>query len=133
MPLPISSFFSELAKIANGDLMTPAVVSDSAVVQGPPATPFTRRKGYRKLEQQQTVKEAAWERDLQAWALKRQRTARQAVSKLTDAQRLAYTKLPSPMQRAITDPSIMDPSDLRGGIALNTAKSLFKVGSANLT
>lgn len=57
----IPAFFDELRKIAasaDGDLMNPAVVSDSAIVDGPPASPFTRRKGYRKLEHVGPVKEA---------------------------------------------------------------------------
>lgn len=45
----VPALADELKKIAT-DLMTPAVVSDSAAVTGPPATPFTRRKGYKKLE-----------------------------------------------------------------------------------
>ena len=51
-PQLLRAFRDELEKIATaGDLMTPAVVSDSATVDGPPATPFTRRKGFKKLEQ----------------------------------------------------------------------------------
>ena len=54
------ALFDELEKIATaGDLMNPAVVSDSAIVDGPPATPFTRRKGFRKLERVGPVKEAS--------------------------------------------------------------------------
>lgn len=48
----LPSFQDELSKIATaGDLMNPAVVSDSAVVDGPPATPFTRRRGFKRTEQ----------------------------------------------------------------------------------
>jgi hypothetical protein len=51
------AFLDELEKISS-DLMNPAVVSDSAVVDGPPPTPFTKRKGFRKLEEVGPVKEA---------------------------------------------------------------------------
>jgi hypothetical protein len=57
LPVTHRAFFDELEKISS-DLMNPAVVSDSAVVDGPPPTPFTRRKGFRKLEQVGPVKEA---------------------------------------------------------------------------
>lgn len=54
----LNGFVNEMLKISS-DLMTPAVVSDSAIVDGPPATPFTRKKGFRKLEKVGPVKEAA--------------------------------------------------------------------------
>lgn len=57
LPATRRALFDELEKISS-DLMTPAVVSDSAAVDGPPPTPFTRRKGFRKLEKVGPVKEA---------------------------------------------------------------------------
>ena len=55
----LPSFADELEKISTaGDLATPAVAAESNIVEGPPATPFARRKGYRKLEAN-TTKEAA--------------------------------------------------------------------------
>lgn len=45
----VSPFFDELEKISS-DLMTPAVSAESNTVEGPPASPFMKRKGYKKLE-----------------------------------------------------------------------------------
>lgn len=132
----VSAFFDELGKIATaGDLMTPAVVSDSAAVDGPPATPFARRRGYKKLEQVNRLsKEAGWGRDFQAWALRKQRKAKRTVGKFDEAQRNAsikvFTKLPGPAQKALMDPQTMDASDMRVGIAAQAAKNFLKVGAA---
>lgn len=78
-------------------------------------------------------KEAGLGRDLLAWAKKRHRAARQLVSKADTLHRETgiklYTKLPEQVQKAVTNPQLMDPSDPSGGIALRAAKSLVKMGS----
>lgn len=108
------ALFDELGKIATaGDLMNPAVVSDSAVVEGPTATPFTRRRGFRKLEQTGPVKEAG----ARSLALRLVKKVKR-VGKLsrrgwrtpgTTASVLYNTEVPS-LVRAVTDPIMMDPS-----------------------
>jgi len=54
--LLLPGLFDELDKIAE-DLMTPAVTAESNLVQGPPASPWTRRRGFRKLEKTTVPKE----------------------------------------------------------------------------
>jgi hypothetical protein len=77
LPATRRAFFDELEKISS-DLMTPAVVSDSATVDGPPPTPFTRRKGYRKLEKVGPVKEAGAKEMMDAAKALGQRGVRKA-------------------------------------------------------
>lgn len=125
------AFFDELTKIA--DLMTPAVVSDSNVVDGPPATPFVKKKGYKKLEQT-FPKEAGLGRDMLAWMKWKQRKAQRVAGKMNNAALTAsikvHQKLPAPVQKALTNPTMMDPSDPSAGAAIGAAKQLLKVGSA---
>lgn len=116
--LNLNGFFDELDKIA--DLMTPAVISDSATVDGPPATPFTKRKGYKKLEEVQT-KEAALGKDFLAWFRKHKEKADNAYLK---AGIKTYQAIPEKVRPLVTDPMLTDPSDMRGGLA---AKTIGKV------
>ncbi len=132
----VSAFFDELTKIGTaGDLMTPAVVSDSAVVDGPPATPFARKRGFKKLEQVSHLsKEAGLGRDFLAWAHRARRKTGKTVAKIDEAQRnlgiKAYMKMPEPVQKAVTNPMVMDPSDQRTNPAFSAAARMLKVGSA---
>jgi hypothetical protein len=88
----LPAFSDELKKIAS-DLMTPAVVSDSAAVTGPPATPFTRRKGYKKLEPV-IEKEAAVNLSK---LIRRSKTLSKRVSKVPEKLSIkTYEKLPGP-------------------------------------
>lgn len=103
LPATRKALFDELAKISS-DLMTPAVVSDSAVVDGPPPTPFTRRKGFRKLEKVGPVKEAG-AKELAAragakvkrvgWALK------QGLKHPGPASGVLYHELPGPVRKGV--------------------------------
>lgn len=134
----ISSFFDELDKIATaGDLMSPAVVSDSATVDGPPATPFTRRKGYSKLEKQQVIKEAGIGRDFLDWAKRRHQQVKGIVGKVGQhydnaagavdrAVTKGYVKLPHKVQKVVSHPALWEPSDPSAGVALGAVKHLIK-------
>lgn len=136
--LPADAFFDELRKIATaGDLMTPAVVSDSATVDGPPATPFVKRKGYKKLEQT-FPKEAGLLKNVMTWANERTKKLKgkavAAHDKAGDAIRAPsiklYQAMPKPVQKAVTDPGLMDASDSRAGAAAQGLKHILKIGSA---
>jgi hypothetical protein len=80
------------------------------------------------------VKEAGWGRDFLAWTKKRHRKAKQMAGKANDAVLTgsikAYQAMPAPVQKAVNDPKIMDPSDQTGGIALGAAKRMLKFGAA---
>jgi hypothetical protein len=107
----LPSFFDELEKIATaGDLMTPAVVSDSATVDGPPATAFAKNKPRRKTAS--IAKEAINFKDfakivqkpvgkLKVAPKKIQETAIKANDKATDLMREGYVKSPGPVKKAI--------------------------------
>ncbi len=125
----LPSFFSELEKISE-DLLTPAVVSDSATVDGPPAAPWTRRKGYRRLNK--TVANEGPNLNKQAGVLsefaKRFRLMRSHFGK---AKRIAdttalktYMNMPEPVQKILTNPKLLDPSDPSSGTA---AKNLMRI------
>lgn len=99
-------FVDELNKIAT-DLMTPAVVSDSAAVTGPPATPFTRRKGYKKLEPV-VEKEAAVNLSR---VLRRSKVLSKRVAKVPENLSIrTYEKLPGPA-KDILHQAVQNPAD----------------------
>lgn len=107
LPTQLSAFFQELAKIATaGDLMNPAVVSDSATVDGPPATPFTRRKGYRKLERTGPTKEAGLKEFLQMSA----RTAKKVPDTANMQLAKLYFRAPRVVRNTIHD-AVANPGD----------------------
>jgi hypothetical protein len=112
------AMFDELEKISS-DLMTPAVVSDSATVNGPPATPFTRRRGYRKLESSGSVKEARALLDYaKAGGLRLVRKAKRvgwALKKMPGspgpAAGVLYHEVPSPLRR-VAETVLGDPASV---------------------
>lgn len=128
-PTSLSSFFDELTKIGE-DLMTPAVVAESNTVDGPPAAPWTRRRGYRKLSR--TIEGEGAAINKQAGIFSRfassYRTAKTHASKakkaVDDAALKTFVAMPHPVQKALTDPRLMDPSDQSTGIA---TKSIFRM------
>jgi hypothetical protein len=112
----LPAFFDELEKIATaGDLMTPAVVSDSATVDGPPATAFAKNKPRRKtasVDKEAGFKDFAHRylnsrsvqksmSKLKVAPKKVQETASQANEAATDLLRKGYVKSPEPVQKAI--------------------------------
>ncbi len=120
------SLFDELEKIS-GELVEPAVVANSDAVSGPPATPFARRKGYRNLEKT-LEKDAGLGEDLRRWRRKAQVAAGRTNQAVTKASIRAYTALPTPVQRAVTSPTLTDPSDPSGGIAVQGLKRIIGGG-----
>ena len=125
----VPSFFDELTKISE-DLMTPAVTAESATVDGPPAAPWTRRKGYRRLanpmarEAPNLSKQASGILDF----ARAQRAAKIGLGKTQQlvghASRKAFGAMPRPLQQVVTNPRLLDPSDPSGGMA---ARHLFRV------
>jgi hypothetical protein len=112
----LPSFFDELGKIAE-DLMNPAVVADSASVDGPPAAPWTRRRGFKKIEK--VIPKEAAAKDL----LRKAVTSYKGIKrKAGDAALKTYVALPHPVRKALTNPSAMDPSDVATSTAI---RSLF--------
>ena len=112
LPVTQSAFFDELEKISS-DLMNPAVVSDSAIVDGPPPTPFTRRKGFRKLEKFGPVKEAAaadWIKRGVKKARRVGRVLRHGAKHPGAASGVLYEEIPKPL-RAIGE-SLLDPNSI---------------------
>jgi hypothetical protein len=106
----LPSFSDELIKIATAvDLMTPAVVSDSAAVDGPPATPFTRRKGYRKLTQTGPVKEASL-RDFFHASKKHAKKLKKIPEAVNNKLIEGYVKAPGPV-KAVLDDVVQNTSD----------------------
>ena len=112
----LHSLFDELEKIS-GDLIEPAVVANSDAVSGPPATPFARRRGYRNLEKS-LEKDAGLGEDLRKWREK-------ANNKLLRASIKVHQKLPTQVQSVVNNPAITDPSDFRGGMAIQGLKRII--------
>lgn len=83
---------------------------------------------------QNLSKEAGWGRDFKAWALKRHRAVRKLSDKANNASLKLYTKLPEPVQKAVVNPTLMDPSDSTTGTAVTNAayaaRHLLKLGSS---
>lgn len=118
-PATTKALFDELGKIATaGDLMNPAVVSDSAIVDGPPAIPFTKRRGFRKLERFGPVKEAGVRDFLNAGRIrlvnKTKRVAmlaRHGVKNPGAAAATLYSSELGPL-KPLLDAAISDPSSV---------------------
>jgi hypothetical protein len=131
----LPSFFSELEKISE-DLMTPAVASDTSSADGAPAAPWTRRRGYRRLSQ--TAAGEGPNLNKQAGLLSRfsysapYRIAKTQVGKAKEVMNRAalktFVSMPHPVQKVLTDPRIMDPSDQSAGVATTTLMRLLKGG-----
>ena len=97
----LPSFFDELEKIATaGDLMTPAVVSDSAAVDGPPATAFPKRKPYKRSVG--AIKEAADFKQFVQQSIGRLKRAPKLVQD-TAAKKMTegFVKAPAPIQEGV--------------------------------
>lgn len=73
------------------------------------------------LKASELSKEAGFGRDFKAWVLKRHRNLKQLSNKANNASIKLYTKLPGPVQKAVTNPTLMDPSDSTTTTALGTA------------
>lgn len=125
------ALFDELLKIAEGtgDLMNPAVVAESATVDGPPVKPFTRKKGYRRLAVQ-LDKEAGAFKDALKMLRARTRLAKhktmKQLGKLDDAYRdasiKAYGAAPAPLKKVIdTTNKVMADPDQTGTAAAGEA------------
>lgn len=86
------------------------------------------------LKATELSKEAGFGRDFKAWVLKRHRNLKQVANKADNFGNKVYTKLPRPVQKAVTSPTLMDPSDSTATTALGTAARMaghfFKGGSA---
>src|SRR5512140_929463 len=116
----LPAFFDELEKIGE-DLMTPAVTAESNLVDGSPAAPWTRRKGYRRLAS--TVARERPDLNKQAGVFdnfrKTYRFGRVQAGKARRAVEhhalKGFVALPEPVQKALTDPRIMDPADQTTG------------------
>lgn len=122
----LPAFFDELEKIS-GELIEPAVVANSDAVSGPPATPFAQRRGYKKLERT-LEKDAGLGEDFRRWRRKAQVAAGRTSQAATNASIKVYTALPGPVQKAVTNPTLTDPSDPSGGIALKGIKTILGGG-----
>lgn len=129
------ALFDEILKIAEGtgDLMNPAVVANSATVDGAPAKPFTRRKGYRRLAVQLDKEAGAFKDALQMLRdrsrLVTQKTMKH-VEKLDDAYREAsikvYGKMPEPARKVVdkTNAVMADPDQTGSAAAGEALKRL---------
>jgi hypothetical protein len=111
----LPSFFDELQKISE-DLMTPAVVPETTG-NGAPASPWTRRKGFKKIEK--VIPKEASAKDLLRKAMTSYKSVKQRAG---DAAIKTYVALPHPVKKVLTSRAVMDPSDVSGSVAL---RSLF--------
>ena len=129
----LPAFFNELEKIGE-DLMTPAVTAESNLVDGPPAAPWTRRKGYRKLSS--TLARERPNLNKQAGVFdnirKSYRFGRLQVSKARRGVEhhalKTFAAMPAPVQKALTDPRIMDPADQSTGLAVGNLIRIIRGG-----